>query len=389
MLVGCSNGEGGGTSSPANVQPTATPNQVNIGSIAVGYPGAIDGGTTTLQPAAIFKQGTMIATAADNGLIYSPSLQYAPRSATLLEWYPDTNTSTTIVPGLPGKLPRSPLVTANAKWVAVVYEPVANDGPAGIGGSGWELHIINRNTHASYTLAHDTVSGHITEPWDTFVTPDFSLFGDTLMWREFVIQNGKIHNSLKLTNLATQTTTEIFNVAADGALHLIISPTLSDTYAAWGETVIHSTNATHPDQDQTITVYDLHQGVILRKIALDPATRFGVSSPVIVGDLLAFSLYGVNSSGTGLSSIGYTSIKGPDAFIVADETGQPNNVTASADIITWAISQSRKPVAYNVGTHQSYLITAKADSIIGTAIANHRLFWQINGEPNIYYQDIH
>ena len=74
MLVGCSNGEGGGTSSPANVQPTATPSQVNIGSIAVGYPGAIDGGTTTLQPAATVKQGTMIAIAGDNGLIYSPSL---------------------------------------------------------------------------------------------------------------------------------------------------------------------------------------------------------------------------------------------------------------------------------------------------------------------------
>ena len=390
VLVACSNG-GEGTSSPANVQPTATPSRINIGSITVGYPGAIDGGTVTLQPATSFKQGTMIAIAGDSGLIYSPSLQYAPRSATLLEWYPDTNTSVTIVPALPGKLPRQPLVAANAQWVAVVYEPVSNDGPgnAGLVGSGWELRIINRMTNVTYTLAQDTVSGSITETWNTFVTPDFSLYGDTLLWSDFVVQSGSIHHSLHLTNLATRATSEILNIDADGARHLIFLPNLSDNYAAWTESLSYSTDPNHPDEHRTITVYDLRQGTILRKIDLGHNTHFGIAGPVIIGDLLAFGLNGLDSKGSTTSAVGYTSVKGSEAFIVTNEVGQPSLVTASADIITWDIHQSGKPIAYNVLTHQSYLVTAKVDSIINTTVSNHRLFWQINGEPNIYYQDIH
>lgn len=391
ILASCASANGDthphSPTAPAATATISGPNLLSTGQVvSAGYPGALDGGTVMLA-ASLTHAGDMVATSADGGAIFSEVSSTSPstRFTTLSVWYPKTNTTTIIAPALANLLPRMPLVAVNAQWSVVVYEPVSNAGQGGAGliGSGWQLYVFNRQTGARHLLSQDGVGAALPTHWNTFITPEVSLSGDTLVWREYVLRHGALHGVVHVTQLTSFQTRDLIEVDSSTVTHLIFSPTVSGHYAAWCNQTDINTNPSQVDLDRSITVFDLDQGKVVRTIKLDVATRMGAGTPALAGDTLQFTVYARDNSGSGIA---YTTVTGTAIEVVAG-SNLPDGSKPSPSLLAWGIFGVRGAIAYNLTTHQSYEPQETPVGYLSAFASGNTLFWQ-SGTGIISYQAI-
>ena len=381
LLTACAGTESGHlTTLPIKLTATATSTSINRLSVgafaATGFVGAVDNGTVNLTPT-LSHRGWLIGKTEDNGVLILAS---NPTSSQPIQvWYPATDTTATIAPAIPGMLPRQPGITANATWSAVVYQPSSNaqQNAGNLTGSGWQLFIFNRKTQQRTLLSKDAIGDNLPSGWNTSISPDISLSGDNLLWREYVPRGRAIHSIVHLTNLNTMQTTDLLDIISSDLSRFIFSPTISGHLAAWCDQHDLDLDPKQLDIDRAITIFDINQNKIIQTNHLNAQAHTGACTPVLNGNLLAFSLYANDDS---IYGIAYKDLATETTEIVANDAGQPNGPSAGSSLVGWSIFQPSLPIAYNLKTHQRYLANNTMPTS-GIAVGN-IIIWQENiGSP--------
>lgn len=365
----------GGTSSPLPTASVTTTSTVNVGLITAGFPGAIDAGSTKLTAANITQNGYIQGNGKDGSIIFVSSLQAGLQS--LQAWYPKTGKTVTIALERTGMFPGAgSSIAVNAKWAAVVYEPLANtqSGGGSLMNWHWELRIFDRTSGSSFVQAQDMIGENLPKSWNTSLEPEVALSGDLLVWREFVQKSDGIHSVVLVTDLATRQSTTVADEVSDSK-GFFASPTADGGNAAWCDYQLVTPNPNAPVFAGKIMVYDLIHHQLTHTIKPSDSTGFTACTPSIFGDTLAFSLY--KSTGGDINGIAYTSLSNPAPMVIASSSNLPNFVSVGDGVIAWSnqnITGRSVNSAYDVKTHQTYTFDTTSAQMTVYASGD-TLFW--------------
>lgn len=382
ILAACSSAStNASTSVPA---PTLTPSSTSIPTLSVavaGYPGALlEAPELLLSPHQIPVQGQLAKSATDGGILVYPS------SGGLVEWYPSTKATSVIMASPASGMNIDGLGTAVSNdWAGITLVPDTS----GISMTGWQLWIVNRQTHATYKLSQDLVGTNTPPGWDTFNAPTAAISGHLLFWRNVLNEQGQLHTQMVMTDLATQTSSileDVVSVPDPSTLHSFFLVTANERYASWSDaTTISSSTNPQSEYHTVMPLYDISKQAIIQTIAPELSTGYENGDPNLSQSdptLLTYTLVAHDGSNPGGA---YMDLSTGKVAVLGSSSGAG---IAGDGIIVWD-SQSTV-IGYDI-VHHGLLETpappAKTQSVF-TSVIGKTVFWQFDSSGPIYYDQI-